>query len=285
MILDFDDFDIRDRFYSIEEKIVRLKMKMETLNIAEKKSFNDFCAQAYIFHDSALEGMVVSSDEIASVFNSDTEAQYVRSRVLQEIRNQKRKLNEIIDLAIKSKHASAIYRSEEISYENIIKLHDDLYYGIPKKAAGKVRSSPPLHLSYFHDLVKPKLVKESLVELCNKTSDPEFRAQHPINQAAIFHYNFMQIYPFIEGSGRVGRLIMNSFLLQGGFELAIIHASERQQYYETLRDGIESVRMLIIESIESTLDSRINLLEESDMLVSVHRGIFRKKQNYIPLSY
>ena len=56
-----------------------------------------------------------------------------------------------------------------------------------------------------------------------------------------------------------------------------------KEYYETLKDSVDALRMLIIESIDSTLDSRINLLNETDQLTSVHRGVFRKKQTYIPL--
>ena len=91
----------------------------------------------------------------------------------------------------------------------------------------------------------------------------------------------MQIFPFLEGTGKVGRLFMNNFLLQGGYELAIIHSSERQLYYETLKDGLESLRLLVLDSIESTLDSRINFLEENNLSRSIARTMLKKKQNYL----
>ena len=52
-----------------------------------------------------------------------------------------------------------------------------------------------------------------------------------------FHFHFMKNLPFPDGSGKVGRLFMNRFLLQGGYILAIIHGSEHQRYYETLKEG------------------------------------------------
>ena len=94
MIFDFDDFDVRDRFYLIEEKAQRLRMKLDMLAPEQQFTFNEICAQAYIFHDAALEGLVVSADEIASVFSTDTDAPYIRSRVLQEIRNHRKKLHD-----------------------------------------------------------------------------------------------------------------------------------------------------------------------------------------------
>lgn len=279
MIFDFDDFDVRDRFSSIEEKAEHLRMQVDALKPEQQHTFNEICAQAYIFHDSALEGLVISGDEIASVFSSETDGQYIRSRVLQEIRNHRKKLYEMIEHAARVRHTNSVYRSAEINIEHILAVHEALFEGAPRKEPGKLRTQTPLHIAYFHNLVDAKKVKDQLLLLCEKTRDQEFRTQHPINQAVIFHHHFMQIFPFLEGSGKVGRLFMNSFLLQGGYELAIIHGSERQHYYETLRDGHDSLRILLLDSIDSALDSRANFLQEIDLGRSTGRTIFRKSSS------
>lgn len=276
MIFDFDDFDVRDRFYLIEEKAQRLRMKLDMLAPEQQYTFNEICAQAYIFHDAALEGLVVSADEIASVFSTDTDAPYIRSRVLQEIRNHRKKLHDIISHAARSRHHNAVYRSAEITIENILATHEALYTGVPRRDPGLLRTQIPLHIAYFHDIAEPKAIKDRILQLCEKTRDPEFRAQHPINQAVLFHFHFMKIFPFQDGSGKVGRLFMNSFLLQGGYELAIIHGSERQQYYETLKEGPDALRLLILESLDSALDSRSNFLQEIDLSKSTGRCVLRK---------
>lgn len=278
MIFDFDDFDVRDRFYLIEEKAQQLRMKVDTLAPEQQYTFNEICAQAYIFHDSALEGLVISRDEIASVFSADTEGQYIRSRVLQEIRNHRKKLQDFITHAARIRHHNTVYRSAEITMENVLATHESLFQNVPRKEPGMLRTQTPLHIAYFHDLTDPKLIKERLLLLCDKTRDPEFRAQHPINQAVLFHYHFMQIFPFLDGCGKVGRLFMNSFLLQGGYELAIIHGSERQQYYETLKEGPDALRLLLLDSIESALDSRANFLREIDLGKSNGRLIYRRNR-------
>src|ERR1700752_3517995 len=147
MIFDFDDFDVRDRFYSIEEKAERLRMEVDTLQPEEQHTFNDFCAKAYIFHDSALEGLVVSGDEIASVFSSDTDGQYIRSRVLQEIRNHRKKLSEMITHAARMRHSNTVYRSAEITIEQILATHEALYENVPRKEPCKLRTQTPLHIA------------------------------------------------------------------------------------------------------------------------------------------
>lgn len=276
MIFDFDDFDVRDRFYGIEEKAAQLKMAIDTLRPEQQHTFNEICIQAYIFHDSALEGTVISRDEIASVFSSDIDAQYIRSKVLHEIRNHRAQLNKILNYAERVRHNNAVYRSAEISLEQIISAHSAIFENMPRKEPGKLRTQIPIHIAYFHNFLHPKQIKEQLLSLCDKTRDAEFRTQHPINQAILFHYYFMRIFPFMEGSGKIGRLFMNSFLLQGGYDLAIIHGSERQQYYETLKEGPDALRILLLDSIESGLDSRANFLRDVDLGKTTGRIIFKK---------
>lgn len=276
MLFDFDDFDVKERFYSLEEKAENLKMQLDALSPEEQHAFNDICAQAYIFHDSALEGLVVSPDEINSIFATDTDAIYIRSRVLQEIRNHRKKLREMINHAAKVRHSNTVYRSAEVNIENILATHEALFANVPRKEPGVLRSQPPVHVAYFHPVCDGALVKERLLKLCNQTKDPEFRAQHPINQAVLFHFHFMKIFPFMDGCGKVGRLFMNSFLLQGGYEMAIIHGSERQQYYETLKEGPESLRILVLDSIDAALDSQANFIKEVDFRSSNGRMYYKK---------
>ena len=135
-------------------------------------AFSEICAQAYIFHDSALEGLVISRDEIASVFSADAEGQYIRSRVLQEIRNHRKVLQDTILHAQRSRHQNAVYRSAEINIENILATHESLFANVPRKEPGALRTQIPLHIAYFHNLTDPKQIKDRLLTLCEKTRDP-----------------------------------------------------------------------------------------------------------------
>ncbi|MBM3191413.1 MAG: Fic family protein [Chlamydiae bacterium] len=64
---------------------------------------------------------------------------------------------------------------------------------------------------------------------------PEWRkVKHPAEAAALVHKEFVIIHPFVDGNGRVARLIMNLFLLQEGFNIAIIPPSIRAEYIAAL---------------------------------------------------
>jgi len=61
-------------------------------------------------------------------------------------------------------------------------------------------------------------------------------------KASLAHYSFEKIHPFLDGSGRVGRLVMQKILIQGGYGLKGLLALEeyidnhRSEYYRMLEE-------------------------------------------------
>ena len=264
MFFEFDDFDVRERFYAIEEKNQRLNLCLENLSEEKQHHFKDMCIRAYVYHDSALDGMVISGEEISSVFKAKGRGSYVRGRVIQEVQNHRDMLSSLQKEVEVLREQNSIYQCEVVNMNDVVAMHLNLYGNIARKEAGKLRKVTPLHCSYFHSFIDPTIVENNLEDLCRQTEHPEFRAQHPVNQAVLFHRQFMKVFPFVEGSGKIGRLLMNGFLMQGGYDFAIIHGSERQRYYETLRDGPEHLRVLLLDNMESALDAQLKHLTETD---------------------
>ena len=50
----------------------------------------------------------------------------------------------------------------------------------------------------------------------------------------VFHHKFLQIHPFADGNGRVGRDLMNFILKKNGYPMLIIPVEQRQVYLESL---------------------------------------------------
>ena len=60
----------------------------------------------------------------------------------------------------------------------------------------------------------------------------EMQDMHVIERAAVFHLIFETIHPFIDGNGRVGRLLINMELMQAGYPPINIKFADRLAYYE-----------------------------------------------------
>lgn len=65
-------------------------------------------------------------------------------------------------------------------------------------------------------------------------STAKLAGNHPVAHAAIHHAWLERIHPFVDGNGRVGRLVLTFMLLQHGYPPAVIQKSQRSQYLKAL---------------------------------------------------
>ena len=70
---------------------------------------------------------------------------------------------------------------------------------------------------------------------------------HPLVLATYFHAEFEKIHPFVDGNGRVGRLIMSFILHKNNFPMINIPKKRRFAYYKALRKAHQGNHRLFIE--------------------------------------
>jgi Fic family protein len=58
-----------------------------------------------------------------------------------------------------------------------------------------------------------------------------------VSRAAIAHWAFVHVHPFMDGNGRLSRLLMNVTLCSAGLPWTIIRAEERREYFDTLEQA------------------------------------------------
>ena len=99
---------------------------------------------------------------------------------------------------------------------------------------------------------------------------------HVIERVALFHLKFETIHPFIDGNGRVGRLLLNFELMREGFPPINIKFTDREKYYNAFNhyrnNDFDSSKMteLVSEYATYELKRYIEIAEQSDSLRSQH---------------
>jgi len=121
----------------------------------------------------------------------------------------------------------------------------------------------------------------SKIEFDYKTIDTElnklFQWYYRVNKnnkisslvvAVLFHYKMVSIHPFLDGNGRISRLILNLILLKNGFFPITIPNEKRKEYYETLviadNGNFEPLIEYFGKLIVDKLNQYLSLAEELD---------------------
>jgi len=126
-----------------------------------------------------------------------------------------------------------IVQEKTLALADILKLHEFFYRRISPESAGKIRTGQVFISGSRYRLPKPADLPELLDKFvawfnCNE------KLLHPIEFAALSHQKLVFIHPFIDGNGRVSRLLMNLALMRAGYNIAIIPPILRGEYIAAL---------------------------------------------------
>lgn len=200
---------------------------------------------SWLYHDCALEGVVLSGHELAMALAHQPVAEATSVNLFREVQNHKA----AIDLV----RSEAGAKKLRINLTLVRKIYETLGAGIDGKSAAEYRKEIPLHRAYFHEIAQPAKIAFMLGKVIDACDSSDFRALHPVQAAARIGHTFMQVYPFTENSGKVARLLSNLVLMHAGYLPCVIHATDRQRYYESLRGADAALREVMLDSMENAL--------------------------------
>ncbi len=244
---------------TLEERTTILEARLQKTEPEFQKAYRESLDMSWVYHDSALEGTVYTSQELRAAM--DPTAPIVTDSSLQpiceEIRRHREALDYIRDYAVKKR--------QPLTIDVVKKIYLILHPEEGDIKTVKYRKDIPQHRLYFHEYAPPDKITYKVRQVIDWVNDPETRrTRSAVRIAARAHYDLLRVFPFTTDSGKVARLFMNLLLLRSGYPPAIVHSTERQRYYEALKGSSATMTQIVHEAIENNLASVEKLLDQHD---------------------
>jgi Fic family protein len=236
----------RTRYLDVEDRTDDVRELMRERPGAARQ-FLDKYELSWVYHENALEGLVLTHAELRQAFDPTGVVDSSMVHTFTEVRNQKAAIE-----FVKHEAANPVVK---YSFSLVKKIYEVLYQGLPNRMPVSLRRDMPLHRTYFHDIVQPVQIQPALEQLFDLMNGEEFGRMHPIKQATHSHHRFMEIFPFSDHSGKVGRMLMNVILIRNGYMPCIVHSTDREAYYEGLRLNATEFGHIVMDAMDNSLDN------------------------------
>jgi Fic family protein len=213
--------DIKMDYETLLKKRDFISKNKSRLKAEILQNYEDCFAIDYTYDSTTIEGNTLTQQEVALVLADNVSIGGKDMREIYEVVNHNKAY-----IFLKN----AIAQKKPLD-ENMVKdIHMILLENIIQ--GGFYRSQQVYIKGARHIPPEPGLmfaqVKEFFEILKTKQCD------NPIELSAWTHAEFVKIHPFIDGNGRVSRLLMNYQLMKNKFLPITIPTSSRLEYFESL---------------------------------------------------
>ena len=190
-----------------------------------------------VYNSNAIENSTLTLEETEKILLQINLDRYITEREIFEAKNLERVVSYINTKA----------KEQELTLEVILSLHKMLIANIRDDVAGRFRKDGEWVRVANHIAPDPKEVIERLDKMLagyNANSHESI-----IKRIALLHLTFEHTHPFVDGNGRIGRVINNYLLIREGFVPVNIKFIDRKLYYEAFKEFDEKGATKIMEKI------------------------------------
>ena len=190
-----------------------------------------------VYNSNAIENSTLTLEETEKILLQIDLDRFITEREIFEAKNLARVVFYINTKA----------KEQELTLEVILLLHKMLITNIRDDIAGRFRKDGEWVRVANHIAPDPKEVVGRLEKMLagyNANS-----RENIIKRIALLHLIFEHTHPFVDGNGRIGRVINNYLLIRDGFVPVNIKFIDRKMYYEAFKEFGEKGTAKIMEEI------------------------------------
>ncbi len=250
--------DLRERYYNAirgKEPLIKLLGEAE---IAEQ-----------VYNSNAIENSTLTLEETEKILLQIDLDRYITEREIFEAKNLARVVAYIDTKA----------KEQELALDVILLLHKMLIANIRDDIAGRFRREGEWVRVGSHIAPDSKEIVERLEKML-----AEYNAssrENIVKRLAKLHLVFEYTHPFIDGNGRIGRVINNYLLIREGFAPINIKFIDRKKYYEAFKEfegkGATKIMGEIVgKALTNSYHKRLAYLEGKKIITLAEYGKINK---------
>jgi Fic family protein len=222
-----------------------------------------------VYNSNAIENSTLSLEETEKILLQIDLDRFISEREIFEAKNLARVVSYINVKALE----------QELSIDMILSLHKMLLSNIRDDVAGRFRKDDEWVRVGNHIAADPQKVLEQVEEML---VDYYYSDENIIKKIALFHLRFEHIHPFVDGNGRIGRVLNNYLLIRERFVPINIKFIDRNLYYDAFTEFDTKGRSSIMEDIvgkalTSSYHKRLAYMERKEIVTLAE---YAKKNNY-----
>lgn len=201
------------------KEIDKLKEGLAAGNHVDARRMKSFFRTDLVWTSNAVEGNTVNRDEAQTILDGGTLFPGHSDTEIQETKGGAAALDYLWEDPI----------ALPINEETIKTLHRLFAEAQPEMHPGNYRDADVIIVGATHTPPSfeqvPRLMK-SLIQWVDASREK----YHPVDFATALHTEFVSIHPFLDGNGRVARLLLNLSLLKDGYLPICIPPIRKMEY-------------------------------------------------------
>lgn len=185
----------------------------------------------FAYNSGAIENPEITYHNTREIFENGKVINFTGNlRTIYEIENQKKCYDFMLE---------KIINKEPITKELILEIHEKLTRGTYDEVRWQKGERPGTFKVHDYCVADeqgalPEEVPGEIEELCEELADIPDRGENILKAAAYIHCKFENIHPFADGNGRVGRTLMNYFLMTHDYPPLVVFNETKDKYYAAL---------------------------------------------------
>ncbi len=209
-------------YQTTKDRIEHLRKRFVTLAKGNEKVLKEVAIAEIpemVYNSNAIENSTLTLEDTEKILTGGELERNVSVREIYEAKNLARITETLLNKS-----------GQKLTVALILDLHKTLLFHIDDSIAGRFRKGKEWVRVGNHLGANPSFVNglmQELVDVYNTDKDRYF-----LERVAHFHAEFETIHPFVDGNGRIGRVLINLQLMNAGLPPIIIqNKSKHKAYY------------------------------------------------------